>query len=136
MYFEKFAKRYSTGLYVAFRILLGLLFAQHGAQKLLGFFGGLGGETAALFSLMWFAGIIELVGGLAIAVGLFTRLAGLIAGVEVLIAYFMVHAGNGLAPIVNKGELALLYFAAFLIVFAYGAKKFSLDKVLFKKEIF
>ena len=133
MCFKKL-KRYNNQLYFVFRVLVGLLFFQHGAQKLLGWFGAEGGVP--LFTMMGVAGLIELVGGLAIAFGLFTRLAALVGGVEMLVAYFMVHASNGLIPIMNNGELALLYFAAFIIVCIYGGQKWTLEESLFKKERF
>lgn len=107
---------------------------QHGAQKLFGLFGG---KSAELLSQMGAAGVIEFFGGLFIALGLFTRLSAIISGVEMLYVFFFVHAaGNGLIPIMNRGELALLYFTAFLVVIAHGAKKLSLEKALFKKEFF
>jgi putative oxidoreductase len=119
--------------YFAFRVLIGVLFFQHGGQKLFGLFGG---KSQALFSLMGLAGIIEFFGGIAIALGLFTRLVALITGIEMVSAYLMVHLPHGWIPIVNKGELALLYLSGFLVLIAYGAKKWSLERALFKKECF
>ena len=132
MFFKK-AEKYHDTVYTVFRVLVGLLFFQHGAQKLLGWFGA---TAVPLSSMMGVAGIIELVGGLAILFGLFTRLFALISGVEMLAAYFMVHVGNNSVPILNQGELALLYFATFIILFIHGNKKASLEKMLFKKEFF
>lgn len=132
-------KPYKGCLYFTFRVLVGLLFVQHGAQKLFGAFGStsyLFGGGADLISLMTLAGFIEFFGGLAIVFGLFTRLAALLSGFVVLIGYFMAHAPQGVFPIVNKGELALLYFAVFLVLLAYGSGKWSLEKTLLKKEIF
>jgi putative oxidoreductase len=123
-------EKYDGQFYFVFRVLVGLLFAQHGLQKL---FGLLGGNQAAAFSLMWFAGVIELFGGVLIAVGLLTRIVALIGGVEMLVAFFKAHAPQGLIPIMNKGEPALLFFAAFLVIIAQGAKKWSLDSLVFKK---
>lgn len=119
--------------YFAFRVLIGFLFFQHGAQKLFGLFGG---KSVALFSLIGLAGVIEFFGGIAIALGLFTRLIALFTGIEMVFAYFMVHVSNGVMPIVNKGELALLYLSGFLVLIAYGAKKWSIERALFKKESF
>ncbi len=119
--------------YFAFRVLIGFLFFQHGAQKLFGLFGG---KSVALFSLMGLAGVIEFFGAIAIALGLFTRLVALFAGIEMVFAYFMVHVSNGWMPIVNKGELPLLYLSGFLVLIAYGAKKWSVERALFKKELF
>ncbi|MBI2151142.1 DoxX family protein [Candidatus Woesearchaeota archaeon] len=128
-------KKYSEQIYVLFRVLVGLLFLQHGAQKLFGWFGAQG--TVQLYSLMGLAGVIEFFGGLAIVLGLFTRLAALGSAVTMLVAYFKVHFSLAAwLPIVNKGELALLYFAAFLVLLVWGAGKLSLEKVWLKKELF
>ena len=131
---EKYANK--DYFYFVFRVLVGLLFLQHGLQKIFGMFGGVGGNTVPLMSLFGAAGLIELIAGIAITLGLFTRLAAAISAIEMLVAYFMVHASGSLIPLVNQGELALLYFAAFLILTAYGAGKWSLEKVLMKKEVF
>src|SRR3989338_6800056 len=112
MFLHKLQKYHAEG-YALFRIVAGLMFAQHGAQKLLGWFGG--NAVSSLFSLMGVVGMIELVGGLAIALGFFTRLAS-VGGIAVMIgALAKVHFPQGLIPIVNKGELALLFFACFLV---------------------
>jgi len=132
MFFKK-AEKYHDNAYTVFRILVGLLFFQHGAQKVLGWFGA---TAVPLSSMMGVAGIIELVGGLAIFLGIFTRLFALISGVEMLVAYFMFHLGNNLVPILNQGELALLYFTTFIILFIHGNKKVNLESMLFKKEFF
>ena len=132
MFFKK-AEKYHDNAYTVFRILVGLLFFQHGAQKVLGWFGA---TAVSLSSMMGVAGIIELVGGLAIFLGLFTRLFALISGVEMLVAYFMVHASNNFVPILNQGELALLYLTTFIILFIHGNKKLSLENLLLKKEFF
>ena len=127
---------YKDYLYFVFRVFVGLLFLQHGLQKLFGAFGGVGGQPVELLSLFGLAGLIEFLGGIAIAVGLFTRLAAFISAIEMLVAYFTVHAPNGLIPLVNQGELALLYFATFLVLMVYGAGKWSLEKAIMKKEAF
>ena len=131
---EKLFKKYSDSFYVVFRVLIGLLFFQHGAQKLFGWFGAKG--TVQLVSLMGLAGVIEFFGGLAIALGLFTRLAASLSAITMLWAYFQVHFPKGFIPILNRGELALVYFAALLILMLHGARKWGLEKKLFKKELF
>lgn len=142
MYIGKFTEQHKDKLYLVFRVFAGLLFLQHGGQKLFGWFGGLGGDgvPVALFSLMGLAGIIEFFGGLTIALGLFSRLAALVAGLEMLVAYFMVHLPKGLNPFAfppgNGGELALMYLAAFLVVLALGNGKWDLERALLKKEAF
>ena len=119
--------------YFIFRVLVGLLFLQHGLQKLLGMFGG---KSAELFSIMGLAGIIEFLAGISIALGLFARFGAFFAALQMAVAYFMAHAPKGLIPMLNMGELALLYFAAFLAIMAFGAGKWSLEKAIFKKEFF
>jgi putative oxidoreductase len=102
----------------------GLLFAQHGAQKL---FGALGGEQVELVSRAGLAGVIELFGGLLIAIGLFAGLAAFIASGEMAFAYFIAHASGGLFPIQNRGELAVLYCFVFLYIAARGSGIWSVD---------
>ena len=137
---ESFLEKYfSTDyLYFIFRVFVGLLFLQHGLQKLFGAFGGVAGngQPVELFSLFGLAGLIEFVAGTAIAVGLFTRLAAFISAIEMLVAYFMVHIPNSLVPLVNQGELALLYFASFLVLMMYGAKKWGIESAILKKDVF
>jgi len=113
------------------RFVLGVLLACHGAQKL---FGVLGGKVMTGHPLMLTAGIIELVGGLLIAVGLFTRIAAFLASGEMAVACFKVHAPQGFWPIQNQGELAVVYCFVFLFIAAYGAGVYSLDHV-FRRRI-
>lgn len=125
-------------VYSVFRIVVALLFMQHGAQKLLGAFGGIDGSGAVVdsFSLLWFAGAIELLGGGMIAIGLFSRLAVIPAIVAMTYAYFIVHLPANLFPILNRGELALMYLFSFLMILKAGNGRFSLEQAWFKKEIF
>ena len=119
---------WSEYAFLCFRVVLGLLFATHGAQKLFGF---LHGHTVPTFSQVGIGGIIEFVGGLAIALGLFTSCAAFVASGTMAVAYFQFHwklqGGEAFFPIVNKGELAVLYCFAFLYVATRGAGPFSLD---------
>ena len=117
---------YAPYLYALMRIVLGVLFACHGAQKL---FGVLGGEPVALFSLRGLAGIIEFVGGLLIAMGFLTSYAAFIASGEMAVAYFMAHAPRGFWPIQNDGELAVMYCFIFLYIASQGAGVWSIDNV-------
>lgn len=128
--FEKVAKISFENLYLVFRVLIGLLFLSHGAQKL-GFLGG-----NAMTGFMLFIGVVEFLGGIAITLGFLTRLAALLAAVEMLLVYIVAHAGKAILPLENKGELALLYLAAFLVIFAMGGVKWYIDNALFKKELF
>jgi len=109
------------------RLIIGLLFACHGAQKL---FGVLGGTRSVGNPLLLSAGVIELAGGLLIAFGLFTRIAAFIASGEIAVAYFKMHAPHGFWPIQNKGELAAAYCFFFLFVAAAGAGPYSLDRLV------
>ena len=108
------------------RIIVGLMFATHGAQKLFGMFGGKGGATGQ----MMVGGIIELAGGLLIAFGLLTRPAAFLASGMMAVAYFMAHAPQGWHPVMNKGELAVLYCFLFLYMFFRGAGPLSLDSMI------
>ena len=112
-------------LYAVLRIVAGLLFAMHGSQKLFGVPGG--GDPMPLISFMGFAGAIELVGGLLIALGLFTRIAAFLASGQMAVAYFMAHLPQGPVPLLNKGELAMLYCFLFLYIMAQGAGVWSVD---------
>lgn len=112
------------------RIAAGVAFWTHGAQKLLGWFGGFGpeGGTAELLSLYGAAGVIELVGGALLVLGLLTRPVALIASGEMAVAYFIVHVrGGGLWWWNNGGELALVYAFVWLFFAAAGAGAFSVD---------
>jgi len=99
------------------RVIVGLLFIQHGLVKLFGFPTGAG--FPVFLSLPWFEGCIEVIGGGLIAIGLFTRYAAFITSGEMAIGYFVVHAPKSFFPYVNGGNLAILYCFVFLyLVFA------------------
>ena len=117
------------------RIVAGLFFWFHGAQKF-GMFGGLdgGGAVAPTMTLVWFAGAIEVVSGLAIACGLWTQGAALIASGEMAVAYWTVHAPRGPWPLLNGGELAALYCFLWLFVASRGGGAWSLDAVIGRQK--
>lgn len=120
---ERILGKFAPHLYVLLRIIAGLLFACHGAQKLFGLFGGVGdvpGATVPLFSLMGLAGGIELVGGLLMACGVLTSYAAFVASGQMAFAYFMQHFPRGFWPLQNEGELAVLYCFVFLYIAANG----------------
>ena len=114
------------------RIGAGLLFFMHGAPKLFGWFGGMGpdGGSAELVSLMGLAGVLEVFGGLAIALGVLTRPVAVVLALEMLIAYFYAHFPQGAVPYVNGGELALLYASVWVFLAGNGAGPFSVDRAL------
>jgi putative oxidoreductase len=111
--------------YALLRIVAGLLFAFHGAQKLFGLFGG---TQQPLVSLMGLAGVIELAGGLLIAVGLFATVAAFVASGEMAAAYFYAHAPQAMWPIQNRGELAVLYCFLFLYIATRGPGRWALRR--------
>jgi putative oxidoreductase len=120
----RFLERYTESLYAVLRIVAGVLFACHGAQKL---FGAFGAQPMTGDPLMLVAGIIEFVGGILIAIGLLTRPAAFIASGEMAVAYFKAHAPGGFWPLQNGGELAMLYCFLFLYMAARGAGRYSVD---------
>ena len=128
----KLVKGKEKYLYRVSMILFGIVFLMHGLMK----FGIPGDMMVASLSMMWWAGVIEIVVGVMLIGGLFVRLGALFGAIEMLVAFFMVHAPNGLNPLQNNGEPAVLFFAAFLIFLAYGNGPGSLEKMLLKKEHF
>ena len=115
--------------YALLRIVAGALFAFHGMQKL---FGILGADQPPAGSLMWVGGVIELVCGVAIALGLFTSFAAFLASGEMAVAYVKFHwkgrLDAGFFPASNGGELALVYALLFLYVACRGAGRFSVGR--------
>lgn len=122
---ERVLGRFAPQLYAIMRIVVGLLFACHGAQKL---FGVLGGQQVPLASQFGLAGVIELVGGVMIAIGFLTGTVAFIASGEMAFAYFTAHMPRGGLPIQNGGELSVLYCFVFLYIAARGAGIWGVDK--------
>ena len=119
---------YSDHIYSVTRVVTGLLFLQHGAQKL---FGVLGREEAVdLFSRLGLAAVIELVGGALIAVGLFTPWVAFIAAGEMASAFFLAHFPRGFWPIMNAGEPAVLFCFVFLYFASRDSGVWSIDRVM------
>jgi putative oxidoreductase len=112
------------------RLMTGLLLLEFGTMKILHFppaefFSGI-----APFSLIWFAGLLELVGGALLVVGLFTRCAAFVLSGEMAFAYFMVHAPQGFYPALNEGLPAVLFCFVFLYLSAAGGGPWSLDRMV------
>ncbi len=120
-------ERYAPHMFAILRIVAGLMFAMHGSQKLLGWPPG---GPATLSPLMRLGGIIELVGGLLIAIGLFTRVAAFFSSGEMAVAYFMAHAPHGFVPLQNRGELAVVYCFLWLFVAMHGAGVWSVESLI------
>lgn len=111
------------------RIIAGFMFIAHGTQKLFDYPES-GHGAAPLMSFMGFTGTLELLGGLLILIGLFTRVTAFILAGMMAVAYFMAHAPGGFLPLVNKGELAVLYCFVFLYMSIAGGGSLSLDHLL------
>lgn len=126
---EKFLGRFSEFGYLIFRLGVAFLFVFHGLQKLFGWYGG---SVVPLMSLGGLAGVIEVAAPPLLAVGLFTRLTAFLAAGEMLAAYYLSHMPIGRWPIQNRGELALLFFLAFLYMMVRGGGKYSLDRLVRK----
>ena len=112
------------------RIVAGLLLLQHGAQKILGFPPGGHTDGIDLSTLAGWSGPIELVGGILIIIGLFTRGTAFILSGFTAVAYWMVHASQSPYPINNGGELAALYCFVFLYLFFAGPGPIALDSMM------
>ena len=117
----------------ALRVVAGLMLVQHGVQKHVGWllpeqvtFSG----APEVWSRMWIAGTLEIVGGLLLAVGFQTRGVAFILSGLMAFAYFIVHAPQGFWPILNGGELAALYCFVFLLFSVFGGGKYSVDALL------
>lgn len=115
-------------VFALMRWVVGLNFALHGAQKLFGAFGA--EHPVALTSLMGLAGIIEFFGGLLVAFGIFTSVAAFIASGEMAVAFFMAHFPRGWIPLLNHGELAVVYCFVFLYVAAHGGGRWTVPALL------
>ncbi|HZR83506.1 MAG TPA: DoxX family protein [Candidatus Binatia bacterium] len=125
---ERVLGRYSEETYALLRIVVGFLFACHGAQKLLGFFGGMADIPPGI---RWIAGPIELVGGILIAVGLAASWAAFLASGLMAFAYFLAHHRMETPlPIQNRGELAVVYAWVFLYIASRGSGVWSVDAAL------
>jgi putative oxidoreductase len=107
------------------RVVAGLAFMEHGTQKLFGFPAG--DHAIAAFSLIWFAGVLEALGGLLIALGLFTRPVAFILSGEMAFAYFMAHFPRSFFPALNGGDAAILFCFFFLYLVFAGPGPYSVD---------
>ena len=127
MNLDAIATAWAPRLLSILRIMSGLLLLQHGTGKVLKFPAGVVPANFNLASMPGYAGVIELVCGILLVIGLFSRPAAFIASGMTAVAYFMVHAPQGFYPILNKGELAALYCFLFLYLAAAGPGPWSLD---------
>jgi putative oxidoreductase len=110
------------------RIVAALIFLEHGTQKLFGFPGPpTGGSFPAMFSLLWFAAVLEVAGGVLLLIGLFTRPVAFILAGEMAFAYWMAHAPRSFFPALNGGDAAILFCFVFLYLSAAGPGAWALD---------
>jgi putative oxidoreductase len=130
------ANSFSGAIHSIFRIVVGFLFACHGASTLFGVFGGSASGAVALGQWPgWYAAVIELVGGVLVALGVGTRVAALLCSGSMAFAYFTVHVKNGLLPIENGGEPAALYAWLFVLIAAIGAGPWTLTNLLRRTSV-
>lgn len=120
-----FMQAYTNQTYALLRIFAGLTFVFHGTQKLFAFPAPMQHEVPAF--VIYIAGPIELIGGLLIAVGLFTRWAAFLCSGLMAAAYWMAHGTQAFFPLVNQGDLAIMYCFAFLFISAQGSGIWSVD---------
>jgi putative oxidoreductase len=127
---EKWLGKYSNVFYALMRIIAGGLYACHGAQKLFGVFGGPKQGAGLLLA----AGIIEFVGGILIAVGFLTSIVAFVCSGQMAAAYFIAHAPKAAWPIMNGGEMAVLFCFVFLYIASVGSGILSVDALIRKAK--
>ena len=129
-------KEWSPELLSVLRIIVAFLYIQHGTAKWFAFPGAVmpGGGVVPVGSLLWFAALIETIGGPILLLGLFTRPVAFILAGEMAAAYFLMHAGRGFWPLLNQGEPAVFFCFTFLYFSAAGAGPWSLDALLARRR--
>ena len=129
-------KEWAPQLLSILRIVVAFLYFQVGSAKWFAFPAAIlpGGGTAPVGSLVWFAGVIEVVGGTLFLLGLFTRPVAFILSGEMAFAYFIGHAGHGFWPVLNLGAPAVFYCFTFLYFSAAGPGPWSLDALLARRR--
>lgn len=125
--FKSVADASTPRLLSVFRIVVALLFISHGVVKMFGFPAGAQPGQVPLATIYGLAAVLEVFGGAAILLGLFTRPVAFVLSGQMAVAYFMAHASQGVFPVMNGGELAILFCFAFLYLAAAGAGPWSLD---------
>ena len=125
-------ERYRPYVLSILRIMVGLLFLEHGMAKVFGFPPH--GHMPVFPETEWFAGRIELVGGFLIALGLFTRPVAFIVSGEMAFAYFISHAPRSFFPLINGGEAAILFCFVFLYLVFAGGGPLSFDALLWRRK--
>jgi putative oxidoreductase len=126
-----FLAKYEPQVYAVLRIITGFLFLWHGSQKLFGFPHT---DHPIPVYVIAIGGTVEFVGGLLVTIGLATRYAAFICSGEMAYAYWSAHALHGILPMVNFGEMAVLYCFLFLFISAKGSGTFSIDSLFGKSR--
>jgi|SRR5580698_3995658 putative oxidoreductase len=129
---ESFRAMWSPRLLSVLRIIVGLLFLQHGLSKYFGF-PAPSPASFQVMGLLGLAGAIEVVASVLVAIGLFTRIAAFIASGEMAFAYFMIHFPKSFFPIINMGDAAVLYCFIFLFIALEGPGPWSIDAMWRRK---
>jgi putative oxidoreductase len=125
---ENFYTQWSPRVFALLRIVVALLFLEHGTQKLLGFPPS-PNPSPAMLTLYWYQGVIELVGGALLAVGFLTRPVAFILCGDMAVAYFMAHLPKNFFPVLNGGDTAILYCFVFLYFAVAGDGGWSIDEM-------
>ncbi len=126
---ETFSQTWSPRMLSILRVVTALLFLQHGLAKHFGFPHVANFDNLQVFSLIGLAGGIEVVGSVLLLLGLFTRVAAFVMSGEMAVAYFMAHATRGFFPLLNQGELAILFCFVFLYFAVAGGGVWSVDHI-------
>src|SRR5215471_8916265 len=129
-----FLDRFEPQLRSILRIVTGFTLSLHGWQKFFGVLGGIGGGRADLSTPLGIAGVIETFGGALLFIGLFTRPVAFLVSGELAVGYFMAHAKNSIWPLLNGGELAVLYCFLYLWMSSKGAGPWSVDALIGRKH--
>lgn len=131
--YETQQRGWSGAIHSLLRVVTGALFIQHGVQKLFGLLVSANqtwNGPPAVFSQFWFAGVLEVFGGILIVLGLFTRPVAFLLSGEMAVAYFQAHFPRNFWPVLNGGENAVLFCCVFFYLFVTGAGPYSLDALL------
>lgn len=129
---KTFMSDFNSHCYAGMRFVVGFLFLWHGVQKLFGY--PLPMPPGVPAYITYGAGPIELIGGILVMIGLFTRYAAFLASGLMASAYWIAHGTNALLPILNNGELAALYCFVFLFISTQGSGIFSVDALINRKK--
>lgn len=129
---SSFLNDWSPRILSVLRIITGFLMLWHGSQKLFAFPPP--ERVMESNAMITFAGVLEFVGGILILIGLFTRPVAFLLSGTMAVAYFLAHASGGFLPLVNKGELAVIYCFVFFYLFFAGGGPWSVDNVIKKSE--